>query len=209
MSKIKRIIRQAYLGYRFRKNNKIGRDVIFSNSSSIGKGCLIGKKTSFEGQVILCDNIKIGSYVHLSNIIIRSFSIIESYVRCVGTNKGKITIGENSYIGINNYLDTSDDISIGDFVQIAGPSTALWTHTGVDMVLRSIPLSEVKSTPFRKTAPITIEKNVYIGGNCTIYPGITIGHHSIVAPNSAVTKDVLPFSLVGGVPAKFIKAISI
>jgi acetyltransferase-like isoleucine patch superfamily enzyme len=52
-----------------------------------------------------------------------------------------------------------------------------------------------------------IEDNVYIGGNCTIYPGITIHHHSIVAPNSAVTKDVPSHSMLGGVPAKVVKQL--
>jgi maltose O-acetyltransferase len=76
------------------------------------------------------------------------------------------------------------------------------------MCFNSIPL-EQKSKKFRPTAPIVIEDNVYIGGNCTIYPGITIGNHSIVAPNSAVTKNVEPFSMVGGVPAKIIKKIDL
>jgi acetyltransferase-like isoleucine patch superfamily enzyme len=74
------------------------------------------------------------------------------------------------------------------------------------MCLNGIPL-ENKSQKYRPTKSIVIESNVYIGGNCTIYPGITIGHHSIVAPNSAVNKDVAPFTTVGGVPAAFIKNI--
>ena len=119
--------------------------------------------------------------------------------------KRSISVGSNTYIGISNYLDTSADISIGSFVQIAGPSTALWTHSGAKMCLNGIPLSDT-SVKNRPTAPIMIEDNVYIGGNCTIYPGVRIGHHSVVAPNSAVNKDVPPYSMVGGVPARFIKS---
>jgi len=111
-------------------------------------------------------------------------------------------------MGIFNFLDWSDNIIIGDFVHIAGPSTGLWTHTSAPMCLNSIPLEE-KSKKYRPTAPIVIESNVYIGGNCTIYPGITIGHHSIVAPNSAITRDVLPYTMVGGVPAKIIKKLDL
>jgi acetyltransferase-like isoleucine patch superfamily enzyme len=76
------------------------------------------------------------------------------------------------------------------------------------MCLNEIPL-ENKSQKYRPTKPIIIESNVYIGGNCSIYPGITIGQHSIVAPNSAVTKNVSPYTMVGGVPAKFIKKINL
>ena len=63
--------------------------------------------------------------------------------------------------------------------------------------MNSIPLNDKGRDPFRPTSPILIENNVYIGGNCTIYPGVTIGHHSIVAPNSAVTINILPYTLVG------------
>ncbi|NBC08454.1 MAG: hypothetical protein GVY26_14765, partial [Bacteroidetes bacterium] len=69
------------------------------------------------------------------------------------------------------------------------------------------PLS-YKEVDCRPVAPVVIEDNVYIGGNCTIYPGVKIGHHSVIAPNSAVTKDVVPYSMVGGVPAKKIKTLS-
>jgi len=102
-------------------------------------------------------------------------------------------------------LDNSDNIQIGNFVHIAGPTTALWTHSSAKMCMNSIPLNKA-TEKYRPTAPIKIEDNVYIGGNCTIYPGVKIGHHSIVAPNSSVTKDIPPYSMFGGVPAKFIKS---
>ena len=92
-------------------------------------------------------------------------------------------------------------------MHIAGPSTGLWTHSSANMCINGIALDD-KDLKFRPTSPITIEDNVYIGGNCTIYPGVTIGHHSIVTPNSAVTQDVSPYTMVGGVPAKVIKTIS-
>ncbi len=167
--------------------------------SRLGKHCIIGKGVSIGNRV------KIGNNVSLRKISIADDSIVESYVKCVGTEKGSISVGSNTYIGISNYLDTSADIRIGSFVQIAGPSTALWTHSGARMCLNNIPLSDM-SEKHRPTAPIVIDDNVYIGGNCTIYPGVRIGHHSVVAPNSAVSKDVPPYSMVGGVPARFIKS---
>ena len=53
--------------------------------------------------------------------------------------------------------------------------------------------------------PIYIENNVWIASNCTIGKGVRIGEGAIIAANSFVNKDVIAFSIVGGVPAKIIK----
>lgn len=52
---------------------------------------------------------------------------------------------------------------------------------------------------------VTIANDVWIGANCLILPGVTIGEGAIVAGGSVVTKNVAPFTIVGGVPAKLIK----
>ena len=55
------------------------------------------------------------------------------------------------------------------------------------------------------TAPIVIEDEVWIGANVFVAAGVTIGRHSIVGGGSVVTKDVPPYSIVAGNPAKLIK----
>ncbi|MDY2843598.1 MAG: DapH/DapD/GlmU-related protein [Treponema sp.] len=52
---------------------------------------------------------------------------------------------------------------------------------------------------------VTIKKNAWIGMNVTIVPGVTIGEYAVVAAGAVVTKDVPPYAVVGGVPAKIIK----
>lgn len=185
------------LTIRCNRNVKCGKNVI------IGHHCTILKNTTF------ADNILIGSYSFLHSLELGSNSQIESNVIVVGSNGGKILIGQQCYIGVNNVFDNSNNITIGNFVHIAGPSTGLWTHSSAQMCLNSIPLNDPERNVYRPTAPIIIEDNVYIGGNCTIYPGITIGHHALIAPNSAVTENVEAFTMVGGVPARFIKRITI
>ena len=54
-------------------------------------------------------------------------------------------------------------------------------------------------------APVIIKKNAWIAINVTILPGVTVGEGSIVAGGSVVTKDVPPFCMVGGAPAKVIR----
>jgi acetyltransferase-like isoleucine patch superfamily enzyme len=185
----------------------VGKGTLVSMKSKFGRNCKIGRNSSLVSSVVLRNNVIIGEGVSLNNINIEDNTMVESGVKTVGTGKGKITLGKECYIGVNNILDTSDNIIIGDFVHIAGPSTGLWCHSSYQICLNSIPLNDINRDKHRPTAPITIESNVYIGGNCTIYPGVTIHHHSIVAPNSAVNKDVISYTMVGGAPAKFIKSI--
>jgi acetyltransferase-like isoleucine patch superfamily enzyme len=52
---------------------------------------------------------------------------------------------------------------------------------------------------------VTIANDVWIGANCIILPGVNIGEGAVVAAGSVVTKNVEPFSIVAGIPAKFIK----
>lgn len=186
----------------------------------VGKGCQINKDFRFGEDVILKDfvkigaNVKLGSHViiennaRLSNIQIGNNTHVEGDVQTTGDGSGIIKVGQETYIGKLTILDWSDNIEIGDFVHIAGPSSALWTHTSKDMCFNSIPLKSPNRKLYRPTSPIKVESNVYIGCNCTIYPGVTVSHHSIIAPNSAVSDDVEPYTMVGGVPAKFIKRLT-
>jgi maltose O-acetyltransferase len=53
--------------------------------------------------------------------------------------------------------------------------------------------------------PVVIHDWAYIGTRVTILPGITIGEGAVVASGAVVTKDVAPWTMVGGIPAKFIR----
>jgi acetyltransferase-like isoleucine patch superfamily enzyme len=188
------------------KNNTFGKNVLLSKDLIIASHCSIRDYTAIGKEVKLGKHVTIGRGAYLERISIGNNSAVETGVICTGYGSGKIAIGEESYIGIYCILDYSDNISIGNYVHIAGPSTGLWTHSSAQMCLRGVPLKQ-KDLPYRPTASIAIEDCVYIGGNCTIYPGVTIHHHAIVAPNSAVAKDVESYTMVGGVPAKFIEKI--
>lgn len=195
----------------FKIKNKscvLGRNVVISNNTKVGKGCKIAHNSNITATVSLGNNVKIGEDCRLNNLNVDDNSFFESGVKILGSKKGKIIIGKECYVGVNNIFDTSDDIVIGDYVHIAGPSTALWCHSSAEMCINGITLNSNNRDKYRPTAPIGIESNVYIGGNCTIYPGVIIGDHSIVTPNSVVTKSFPPYSFIGGVPAIKIKSIA-
>lgn len=113
--------------------------------------------------------------------------------------------GKNIIVGdyfLANYNVTILDISkftAGNNVWI-GPNTLITTINH--------PLSPKGRREFLGIAqPITIGDDVWIGGNCTILPGVNIGNNVVVAAGAVVTKDVPDNCVVGGVPAKIIKEI--
>jgi len=114
-----------------------------------------------------------------------------------------VKIGKGVFIGISCYLDPvrPDLITIEDWVSLAGRITIL-THSEPTQ-----PLREILGEEGNKFAPVKIKCGAWITVDCVILPGVTIGENSIVAAGSVVTKDVPPYTIVGGVPAKFIKEI--
>ena len=113
--------------------------------------------------------------------------------------------GKNIFIGNdftgNHNLTILDirEVYIGNNVMI-GPNTLITTV--------GHPLSPKGRRQYHAFAqPVRIGNDVWIGGNVTILPGVTIGNNVVVAAGAVVTKDVPDNTLVGGVPARKIKEI--
>jgi acetyltransferase-like isoleucine patch superfamily enzyme len=64
---------------------------------------------------------------------------------------------------------------------------------------------ESEPSPIRMNAPVSIGNDVWIGANVCILPGVNIGDGAIIAAGAIVNRDVPPYSIVGGVPARVIK----
>ena len=110
-----------------------------------------------------------------------------------------IEIGDNSGIGINARLSTTGGIIIGKNVMM-GPDVVIMTQEHKhDEITR--PMME---QGFEK-ASVIIEDDVYIGIRVIILAGVRIGRSSIIGAGAVVTKDIPPFSIAVGVPARVIK----
>lgn len=108
-----------------------------------------------------------------------------------------IIVGENVFINACCHFQDHGGVMIGDGCQIG--------HNVVFATLNhGLAPEERKST---YPAPIVLGRNVWIGSNATILQGVTIGDNAVVAAGAVVTKDVVANTVVGGVPAKFIKSI--
>ena len=114
------------------------------------------------------------------------------------TDFGKnIHLGDNVFINAGCKFQDQGGIYIGDDVLI-----------GHNVVMATLNHDENPENRANLIAnPIRIGNKVWIGSNATILPGVTVGDGAIVAAGAVVTKDVEENSIVGGVPAKFIRKV--
>jgi acetyltransferase-like isoleucine patch superfamily enzyme len=111
-----------------------------------------------------------------------------------------ILIGDSSFLNTETRFGVPEAaVTIGKYVQV-GPRVSFETVThGLDIRPNQLRTS--------KSLPINICDYAWIGAGVIVTQGVTVGKGAIVAAGAVVTKDVAPFTVVGGVPAKLIKKI--
>jgi acetyltransferase-like isoleucine patch superfamily enzyme len=104
-----------------------------------------------------------------------------------------IRVGEGTIIGYGTFIDGRDSVTIGNHTDIAS-----------EVMIYSSE-HDINAEDFHATlAPVKIGNYVFIGPRSIILAGVTIGDGAVIAAGAVVTKDVDPFVIVGGVPAKVI-----
>ena len=134
------------------------------------------------GNMRLADGVRVGKGCHL-------------YART-----GSLEMGENAALNINVVVDADGGaVRIGAHATI-GPGTVIrganhrFDRLDIPIMFQGHEYGEV-----------IIGEDVWIAANCTITPGVTIGRGAVVGAGAVVTKDVEPYTVVAGVPAKFIR----
>ena len=154
-----------------------------------------GKKSVLTNPDLLFNpgQIRIGS-----NVEIRKGARLEA----VGdnNNKIKIEIGDGSSIHFYFHCGAAQSVKIGKNVLIAG-RVYITDHDHIFNPHTKFLFKELK------VAPVIIEDEVWIGEGAAILKGVRIGKRAVVGTNAVVTKDVPPYTVVGGVPAKVIKTL--
>ena len=123
-----------------------------------------------------------------------TFRLFPPFTADFGKN---ISFGKNVFINAGCHFQDQGGIKIGDGVLI-GHNVVLATAN------HDLAPSRSRKLHYK---PIVIGDNVWIGSNAVILQGVTIGDWSVVAAGAVVAKDVEPFTVVGGIPAKFIKKV--
>lgn len=115
-------------------------------------------------------------------------------------NYGNLSIGENVFLGRKVFLDLANKIIIKKDAVIS-EGVSILTHQDVGERM-------LKSYYKRKDGDVILDEGCFIGANVTILCGVRVGKCSVVAAGAVVTKDVEDFTVVGGIPAKYLKNLN-
>jgi len=186
------LLRRAWLRLRL---GRFGRDTLveagarlqYPERIHLGNGVRIASLATLRANTVQATGIRIGdgSTVHESAII--------------AANQGQVTVGQRSWIGPFCLVYGNGDVSIGDNVLVAA-------HTSINTVSHHAERCDV---PINDQGiycdPVTIGDDVWIGMNAVILQGVTIGRGAIVGAGAVVNRDVPPWSVVAGVPARLVR----
>jgi len=124
------------------------------------------------------------------------FILMGQYVQMAGARSSgrKVSIGNGTVINQGCLLYTTGGLVIGEHVSI---SAGTWLVTG------SHDINDPLFPAYYK--PIIIGDSVWIGMRATVLPGVTIGEGAVIMAGAMVTRDVPPYAIAGGVPARVVK----
>ncbi|MGA3013899.1 MAG: acyltransferase [Bacteroidales bacterium] len=144
---------------------------------------------------LICRSVRL-DVMPFNNFILGNDSTIEDF-STINNGVGDVIIGDRTRIGLNNVLigpvKIGNDVMFAQNIVLSGMNHG---YEDITIAPRQQPVSKKK---------ITIEDEVWIGATSVIVAGVTIGKHSVVAAGSVVTKDVPPYSVVAGNPARMMK----
>lgn len=165
------------------------------------------------GDIVFMDGASCRNTGPAENVVIgRHCTIGAAFIALFG---GKITVGENTYIGPETSLQSKERITIGNNVIVANNVILLDNNnhpTSSEMRMKMSACQdfindELWTWKYADSAPITIEDNVWIGRDARILKGVTVGKGSIIALGAVVTRDVPAYSVAAGNPARVVKQL--
>jgi len=192
-------------GARIGPGTDIERGARLGNNVTIGRDCVIKTLASMH-DCELGDGVKIDTFTLLNFVKMGDRSQVDRGSMIIGARDRWAVIGKEVVVGVNWMIDGTGGLEVEEFVNLGSHLGGIFTHSGLRQRLLGRPFREKERL---ELSPVKVGTCTWVGGKVTIQPGVTIGHHCAVLPNSSVTKDIPPYTMVSGVPAKPIKRIRV
>ena len=174
----------------FLKNATLGENVLFDTNGRCTNASGNSKKINIGGNSLIMGSI---------------------YV----SRNGEISVGDHFYLGRNSFIGSEKSIKIGQCV-IVSNDVRIYdnnNHPTSPKERERMSLNGFSNDNWgwhhSDSAPVVIEDNVWIGQYSTVLKGVTVGRGSIIATRAVVTKDVPPYTIVAGNPAKVVKKLEV
>ena len=185
--KYRLIVNAVYTGYLRKYFQHLGKNSYFSFKASTLQGLnyiCIGNNTVFG------KNLKLTAWLRVENM----------------NNPPNISIGDYCNFGDNAHITAIKEIHIGNHV-LTGPNVLITDNSHGNSTIDHMDIPPMKR-PVVSRGGVKIDDNVWIGANTSIMQNVYIGKGSIIGANSVVTKDIPPYSVAAGIPAKIIKTLT-
>jgi len=196
----------AYRGFQALRGMRIKLLINVPGLVFCGRSVVIehGYQVTSGASLILEDMVHINALSDRGITFGRNVTVAKgAVIVCTGVvaNRGAgLIVGNNSAIGAQSFIGAQGGITLGNDV-IMGPGVRIFSenhnYNHCDILIR-------KQGETRKA--VLIENDCWIGSGVTILGGVTIGRGSVIAAGSVVAKDVPPYSVAAGIPAKVIKS---
>ncbi len=200
-----RVLLYRLMGVKISKRVEIGRGAFFGPKVVIGEDVIIGSRTKISNSII-GNGTKVQENVTMNYSRIGQRALIQRGSVLDGNSERYLEVGDEVIVGCYWILDGFGGLVIEDHVDLGSPAGSIFTHSSLKK--RLMGYSPTDRSNLEKK-PVRIGACSWLGGKVTVQLGVNIGDHSAVMPNSVVTKDVRPFTMVGGNPAKELKRIEI
>ncbi len=177
----------------------------------VGGGCVFGanitfrhpKKIKLGNNVIIDDNVLIDAKgVNNKGIVLKDDVFIgrNSILSC---KDGDIILEERANIGFDCYIFSSNKVTVGKDVLVAGFT---YIVGGGNYSLEKLDVPINQQYDFEGKGGVEIEENVWIAAHVVVLDGVKVGKGSVLAAGAVVSKNVPEMSIVGGVPGKVLKS---
>jgi acetyltransferase-like isoleucine patch superfamily enzyme len=154
----------------------------------IGSNCHISPEAKInprKGEIVIGDNCQVSPYAIIQgNVTLGNNCSVQPYTILVGYGTDDNKTG---------HVDIGDNVRIASHcMMVAG--NHIFSNINIPIYLQGV-----------EAEPVCVEDDVWIGGRVNVMAGVKIGSHSVIAAGAVVTKDVKPYSIAAGIPAKVIR----